>query len=107
MVFNCSIVITVKLVYSDVLDSASIALKQVDNEYERSKNDKLLISLAHIEYNIASISASLCDLHQYNDVDEIETVIDKWYKAAKNPFNEEDYYHEKKRKSPCGIIYFI
>ncbi len=93
--------------YSDAYKSAQIAWKQVQNEYDLSHNEKLLISLAHIEYSIASISASICDLHDYESENEIEDVIDKCYRAIINPYNEDDFYRDKKQNLRYGITFFV
>lgn len=93
--------------YEDARRSALIARTQVENEYNESKSNKLLISLAHIEYSYASIIASVCNLHMYSDISEIEDVINSCYKAVVNPYNEDDFYREKDRDIRYGIIFFI
>lgn len=92
--------------YTDARDSALIARRQVENEYANHANDKLLISLAHIEYTLASILASICDLHSYSDISEIEEAVEVCYSAAINPYNADEFEKEKRRTAQYGIINF-
>ena len=93
--------------YLDANKSALISKKQIENEFAVSKSGKLLISLAHVEYTLASITASMCDLHQYKNTDEVTEVINNCYRALRNPYNEADFYKEKERERNYGIIHFI
>lgn len=92
--------------YSDALSSAQIALTQIDNEYKKTSNEKLLISRAHVEYTYASVEASICELNNYTDVEQIERTIKNSYYAVINPYNKEDFRRDKNRKMKYGIIRF-
>lgn len=84
--------------YRKALDAANKARDQVNNEMQFSNNEKLAISLAHIEYTVASIKAYLCKLHEFTDLDFLcETIVD-CYAAINNPYNEEDFERDLKRK---------
>lgn len=93
--------------YIEARGSALIARRQIENEYSLHHNEKLLISLAHIDYTFASITASLCDLHGYSDVIEVEQTINACYNAAINPYNAEEFKKELKRTPRYGIIFLV
>ena len=85
-------------------DLAIISKTMADHQYQESGNERLLISVAHIQFTIASIQSNLCKLHKYTDIDEIEDTIDVVEKALKSSYNIE---YQKGQRSSKSIIDFV
>lgn len=96
-----------KLEYERAREAGMTAETQVQNEIRHSGSEKLRVSLAHIQYTLASICATLCELYDYRDIADVEKAIERCYEAVINPYNEEDFYRDKEKHLGYGVIYFI
>lgn len=81
-----------------------ISKSMIDNLYEKSGNNQLLISVAHVQFTIASIQSDLCKLHGYSDIKEVESTIDIVNEALESPYIIE--YQQGQRTSK-RIINFV
>lgn len=85
-------------------DLAIVSKTMANHLYQKSGNERLLISVAHIQFTIASIQSNLCKLHNYSDIKEIEGTIDVVEKALKSPYNIE---YQQDRRSSKSIKDFV
>ena len=97
--------------YKEAFNSAKIAQNQVLNAMDTSSSKKLKISLAHIEYTIASIMSSICECEDYTNGNRIEQTINICGKSINNIYNREDvnrdYEFYRNGKHKYGAIFFI
>ena len=83
-----------------------MAAAMVDAEYNKSNNENLLITQAHIHYTIATLASELCFVTQYTDISEIEYAVKFAMSALYSPYNKDEYLRDSKR-SKCGIMRFL
>ncbi len=88
------------------LEKAKVAAAMVDAEYNKSNNENLLITQAHIHYTIATLASELCFVTQYTDISEIEYAVKFAMSALYSPYNKDEYLRDSKR-SKCGIMRFL
>jgi|GEM_PF-277660 len=81
-----------------------IAREIVENSYQETGNDRLLITIAHIKFTLAFIQSNLCKLEEYADIDEIEKTIDIVIEAQDSPYNVD---YENGQRSSKSINDFI
>lgn len=85
---------------------AIVAKEMAEDKYEKTKNDRLLITIAHMQYTIATIMCESCKSKDYSDMKEISNTIDTVYEAIISPYNSDDYQRERKQRSSRGILQF-
>lgn len=88
------------------LKLARVSASMIDKEQKESGNERLMISLAHVQYTIASIQSELCRMHEYKDEIELKDTIESIIDALCSEYNKEDYQRDKKNRRPIGIIRF-
>lgn len=93
-------------ILEDGLALARISASMIDREQKESRNERLLISLAHVQYTIASFQSELCRIHGYKDEFEVKDTIESIIAALCSEYNKEDYLRDKKNRRPMGIIRF-
>lgn len=94
-------------VYEEARNAAIIARQQVENEMRTSSNSKMEISLAHINYTIATIDATLCEIDNFDDDNMVTRAIKQCWLAVINPYNEMDFERDLKHTRKYGIVNFI
>lgn len=70
---------------------SNVAYQVFDERYKESKNDKLLISIAHVQYTRAIIECHKCIINEYLHDKENERAIGLLYVAMSSSFNSYDY----------------
>lgn len=88
-------------------DLAIIAKTMVEVRYDKFHNERLLISLAHIQYTIATIFCEICIAQKYQNPVDIEKAIDSICIALLSPYNLDDYKRDTKKSGSHGIISFL
>jgi hypothetical protein len=88
---------------NDALRYVNIASHNLDIEYKRSDNKKLLISLAHIDFTTALILSKLCVINSFDDFDFINKTVNFIYRALTNSFNLNEIF-EKSDKYDMEIV---
>lgn len=88
------------------LKMAKVAASMIETEYEKSTNENLLITLAHVEYSIATMAGELCCLNNFKISSDVAFAINYSSKALYSPYNKDDYLRDKKQKDR-GIFKFI
>lgn len=89
----------------DARELAVVAKEMAQEKYEATQNDRLLISIAHMQYTIATVICESCRMQNYLDSEEIANTIDLVYEAILSPYNNDDL--QKERKQQRGIIQFV
>lgn len=98
---------TKKLYYINKgLEMAKVAASMVEAEYEKSQNENLLITLAHVEYSIATMAGELCCLNNFGNDADISYAVDYSTKALYSIYNKDDYLRDKKNNRR-GILKFL
>lgn len=93
-----------KIRYLDQAYRASVVAEDVFNErYRENRNDKILISVAHIHYTQAIILCHLCKANEYKSINKNSEAIAKLYEALISPYNNFEYV-QKDSRSNHGII---
>lgn len=92
---------------TSALKMSKISLEMMKNNYEETKNEKILISQAHVQYTIASILSKLCKYHNYTDETEITETIESIYLALYSPYNIDDYKNIRNNLSSRSISNMI
>ncbi len=86
-------------------DLAVVSKTMIEHLYEESSNERLLISIAHVHFTIASIQSNLCKFHEYSNAGEIEDTIDIVDKALEFSYNNE--YQQEGQRSSKSIFDFV
>lgn len=73
--------------YSRALDLATVSKSMIEQRYDETKSERLLISLAHVQLTIASIRCALCSLNGYTSEKDVEETIVVVLGALKLPYN--------------------
>ena len=84
---------------NDALRFANIAKHNLKIEYEKTKNEKLAISLAHIIFTSALIKSRICIIHSYENLDFVNDTINSIYEAIVNPYNTNEIFENRKYKN--------
>lgn len=66
---------------------ANVAESMAEKIYNELHSKTVLISIAHIQFSLASILCSLCKLHGYSDIDELNSAMLITAKAISSPYN--------------------
>lgn len=85
-------------------DLAIISKSMIDQSYEESNNEHLLISIAHVQFTIASIMCNLCKIHEYSDMEEIKKTINILNVALNSSYNIDN---KNNKRISSGILNFI
>lgn len=70
---------------------ANIAYQIFEQRYSECGNNKILISLAHVEYTQAVILCHKCNINNYRNVDDNTLAIQTLNSALASPHNSYDY----------------
>lgn len=92
---------------TNALELVIISKAMIENKYKETKNERLLITLAHAQYTLATIFCEICKLHNYLIVEENDSAINYISEAVYSPYNNDDYQRERNRKLGRGINGFI
>ncbi|WP_418415284.1 hypothetical protein, partial [Blautia sp.] len=88
------------------LELSIISKTMIENMYEATSNERLLITLAHTQYTQATIMCGICVSNNYNDID-VENTINAIEIALLSPYNGEDYQRDRTRRTSYGIHNFL
>ena len=66
---------------------ANIAESMAEKIYDDFHSETVLISIAHIQFSLSSILCSLCKLHGYSNVDELNDTMTITTKAMASQYN--------------------
>ena len=79
----------------DFLDKAFrdavVAFRIFETRYERSKNEKLLISIAHVMYTQALIMCYKCSNNSFNNLSDNSMATKTLYDALNSPYNSYEF----------------
>jgi hypothetical protein len=89
---------------NDALRYVNIAAHNLDIEYKRSNNEKILISLAHIYFTTALILSKLCVINNFNDFDFVCKTINAIHKAIKDSFNLNEIFEKSDKFDMENVI---
>lgn len=70
-------------------EQAAIAESIAEECYNRTKNENILISIAHINFSQASIACSLCRMHDYTNDEEVKECMAITAMAIDSPYNRD------------------
>jgi hypothetical protein len=76
---------------------ANVAEQVFQKRYNESKNEKILISLAHVTFSQAIIVSFECKKLNYSNVSKNDAALEKVSHALLSPYNEEEYLREDGR----------
>jgi len=92
---------------NNALELTKISKAMIENKYEERNNERLLITLAHTQYTLATIFCEICKVHNYLNIEENDNAIYAISEAIYSPYNSDDYQRERKKKTLQGINSFI
>lgn len=70
---------------------ASVSLSIFNKRYEDTENEKVMISIAHVEYTKAIVLCHRAKIQQYQNVTENTQAVELLNKALSSPYNSSDY----------------
>lgn len=70
---------------------ANVAMQIFRYRYENSSNEKLLISLDHVQYTQALILCHKCSINEYSNIEDNTTAIITLSEALVSPYNTYDF----------------
>lgn len=82
---------------------ALVSKSMIENQNEISPNEHLMISIAHVQYTIATILSDLSRINKFVDEDLLKESIDAVYEALKSPYND-DYMRQRNQRTSRGIV---
>ena len=88
---------------NEALTMSKISAEMFENQYNERKNEKVLISQAHVHYTIASILSTICKQHKYQYIDEIRDAIEAIHIALCSPYNIDDFRNKHRSLSSTSI----
>jgi hypothetical protein len=89
---------------NDALRYVNIASHNLDIEYRRTNNEKILISLAHVYFTTALILSKLCVINKFNDFNFVCKAIDLIHKALTNSFNLNEIFEKSDKYDMESVI---
>lgn len=108
---NYSYVLTNNIDKLDYLNKAlelvKISKAMIENKYEEKNNERLLITLAHTQYTLATILCEICKINNYLNIEENDSAINVISEAIYSPYNSDDFQRERKKKTAQGINSFM
>lgn len=92
---------------NDAKQLALVSKSMIENQNETSPNERLMISIAHVQYTIATILSDLSRINEFTDEVLLKESIDAVYEAPKSPYNDDDYLRERKQRASRGVVNFL
>ena len=92
---------------NDAKQLALVSKSMIENQNETSPNERLMISIAHVQYTIATILSDLSRINEFTDEVLLKESIDAVYEALKSPYNDDDYLRERKQRTSRGVVNFL
>lgn len=89
------------------LELVKISKAMIENKYEEKNNERLLITLAHTQYTLATILCEICRIHNFLNIEENDSAINVISEAVYSPYNSDDFQRERKKKTVQGINSFM
>lgn len=86
---------------------ALLSLSMISQRYENTPNENLVISMAHVQYTIATILSDLCKTDKYSNSLLMQEAIDAVCVALYSPYNNDDYRRERRQRASQGITNFL
>ncbi|MEA4939398.1 MAG: SIR2 family protein [Christensenella sp.] len=72
----------------------NVAEQVFEKRYHDYRNDKILISLAHVRFTQAIIACYMCFRQNYSDINLNNTAVYKTFLALQSPHNKDEYLRE-------------
>ena len=92
---------------STAREFAVLSLSMISRRYENTPNENLIISMAHVQYTIATILSDLCKANNYSNGLLLQETIDAVCIALYSPYNNDDYRRERSQRASQGITNFL
>lgn len=92
---------------STAREFALLSFAMISQYYENTPNENLVISMAHVQYTIATILSDLCKADGYSNGQLLQETIDAVCEALYSPYNNDDYRRERKQRASLGITNFL
>ena len=86
---------------------ALLSFSMVSQRYEDTPNENLIITIAHVQYTIATILSDLCKVDNYANGLLLQETIDAVCEALCSPYNNDDYRRERRQRASRGITNFL
>lgn len=86
---------------------ALLSLSMILQRYENTPNENLIITMAHVQYTIATILSDLCKTDNYANGLLLQETVDAVCVALYSPYNNDDYRREHKKRASQGITNFL
>lgn len=86
---------------------ALLSLSMVSQRYENTPNENLIITMAHVQYTIATILSDLCKADSYANGLLLQETVDAVCVALYSPYNNDDYRRERRQRASQGITNFL
>ena len=75
--------------------------------YDKTGNDRITISLSHIQYTLSTVLCQICVVSDYCDLRTVEEAIDVLNLSLQSPYNLDDYKRDMHQRSSRGIKMFV
>lgn len=92
---------------NDAKDLAILSRSIIEKLYNDYNNERLLISMAHVQYTLATIFSEICRIEDYTNIENISATIREINEAIYSPYNNDEYLKEQKQSGSRGIVRFI
>ena len=92
---------------STARECALLSLSMVSQRYENTPNENLIITMAHVQYTIATILSDLCKADNYTNGVLLQETVDAVCEALYSPYNNDDYRREHRQRASQGITNFL
>lgn len=86
---------------------ALLSLSMISQRYEITPNENLIISMAHVQYTLATILSDLCKVDSYSNELLLQETVDTVCLALYSPYNSDDYRRERRQRASQGITNFL
>lgn len=86
---------------------AALSKSIIEKIYNDTNNETLLISMAHVQYTIATIFSEICKIENYANPENVVSTIKEINQALYSPYNNDEYQKEQKQRMSKGIVRFI
>jgi hypothetical protein len=91
----------------DALHLSRVARQHFQTNYNQSPNEKIAISIAHVDYTIALIKCRMCEIENYENIDAIQEAIECSLNALDSPHNRDEFYVPSRRDSIKNFFTFL
>lgn len=85
----------------------TISKSMIEDQYDRTANERLQITLAHTQYTYATITCGICLVGNYLNISDVEEAINAITIALLSPYNNEDYQRTRIKRTSYGIHHFL